>query len=250
MSLKKGDLIATKGVVWQVIAVNDESSLIITKNIIARLPYYVGESDDCRGYIDSAIRKWLNESFLSSLPCQFVDMLAETELVNSRQVEGVSNENRSLQNEERFADKIFLLTEEEAMALFPDNTSRKAAFSLDYLRYETPKAFAVLSNDEKESAFSCTEWYLRPLNPDKHYVVTRHGTVEQCLPVTISENELSILERHFYKSMDINDFQHLLFKNLVQRYGVYKLDMAYVATMIRNQVGLGIRPAAWIKNNN
>lgn len=249
MFFKKGDLIATKGVVWEVITVNDESSMIITKDIIARLPYYVDKTDDCRGYIDSAIRKWLNEDFLSSLPRQFVDRLLETNLADTNRIEGFGHEKAGLQNEEQFVDKIFLLTDKEAMTLFPNDASRRATFGFDYLRCDSPMAYTALTDAEKKSALSCTRWYLRALNPTKHYVVTEHGSIEQCLPAAASGFELNILEGQLYESMHMSLFEQMLFKNLAQQHGIHTLDIGYIATMIRGQIGLGIRPAAWIKND-
>lgn len=81
--LKKGDLLATGGVVWEVIATNDESSLLITKDIIARLPYYQNRDESCRGYVDSTIRRWLNGDFLSSLPYEFTKRLVKTKLMST-----------------------------------------------------------------------------------------------------------------------------------------------------------------------
>ena len=249
VSLKRGDLVATGGIVWEVIATNTESSLLITKDIVARLPYYLNRDENCRGYIDSVIRSWLNEAFLYSLPSEFTKRMVKTKLVNTEKLEGFDYAKYGIEEEESFEDKVFLLTDAEARVLFKNDSSRRARFNLDYLRCAEPRAYVALSDAERNSVWSCDDWYLRTLDPDKHYLVTGYGEIEACQPSSINGYYLRDLDSEMYESMDTSLGETLLHLRALSM-GIVGVRAPLAASMIKGEIGLGIRPATWIENEN
>lgn len=247
--LKKGDLLATGGVVWEVIATNDESSLLITKDIIARLPYYQNRDESCRGYVDSTIRRWLNGDFLSSLPYEFTKRLVKTKLMSTEKIDGFDYAKYGVDEDDSFEDRVFLLTDTEVRVLFRNDASRRAHFNLDYLRCAEPKAYVALSEEERSSVWRCGDWYLRTLDPDKHFMVTGYGEIQECQPISISSFALNNIDDQMYDSMKSSAGEALMHLFALSR-GIPLLKAPLVASMIKSEYGLGIRPATWIANEN
>ncbi len=245
-NLKIGSILTTAGISWQVLALNGNTALLISKDIIAILPYYFIESVDCRGYVDSVIRAWLNGAFLNSLPSAFSNKIIPTKLRETELIEGFDYKKYGLEDSS-FEDKVFLLTESEAKVLFTNNALRCSSFSFNYLKWAEPKEYAALSDEERSTALGCNSWWLRTLNPDKHQIVSSYGEIIDSYPISISTYLLNDLDRAMYDSMSFShdeSFSHLLFAMAL---GTRGLRTALVGSMIKGNFGLGVRPATWIR---
>ena len=98
---------------WQVLAVNKSKALLISKYAIDVLPYH--EDGTNVSWSESTIRNWLNSSFIN---------LAFTDAEKEALVTTTMNPDAS--RDDRVYDKLFLLSESEAMTYFKADSDRIA----------------------------------------------------------------------------------------------------------------------------
>lgn len=235
-----GDYISSGAITWEVLAVKDCTALLLTKDIIMRMPYYIVKSDYSDekrrfGYVDSYIRSWLNGRFVRSLPDEFSRRIVPTKIEGANPVEGFDYSKYGLEKEGTVEDRVFLLSKDEATVLFPNNSSRKAKFSFDYVRDAEPKEFSVTDKDDRTDARGCNSWWLRTSDANDSYIVSSDGSIRMSKPTLASsylvENAQMRLERNMKKQM-------LFFG--------FSFEWRSTALMTLRDCNVGVRPALWL----
>ncbi|MDR2590488.1 MAG: DUF6273 domain-containing protein [Oscillospiraceae bacterium] len=116
--LRTGDLIHFAGIFWQVLALEADRALIITEDVIERRAYHVDGGEITWEF--SSIRNYLNNEFLNNFNLADQNRILETNVINSNNPEhGTLGGNDT-------EDKIFLLSIDEALTYFVDNSERIA----------------------------------------------------------------------------------------------------------------------------
>lgn len=103
---------------WQVLDVQDDKALIITKNIIGKRPYSMGEDLRHISWKTCSLRTYLNSEFLMKLKEDFRIRIETTNVKNNHQ----------LKYNENTIDTVFLLSIEEAKKYFNTNSLRIATY--------------------------------------------------------------------------------------------------------------------------
>jgi hypothetical protein len=116
--LRTGDLIHFAGIFWRVLAHEADRALIITEDVIDRRPYHYDFVDITWEF--SSIRNYLNNEFLNNFSLTDQNRILETNVINSDNPEyGTLGGNNTV-------DRIFLLSIDEALTYFADNSERIA----------------------------------------------------------------------------------------------------------------------------
>ena len=121
-----GDTVTIGKYEWIVLAKNDTSAYVITKDIIEFLSYdpYMNDPEKMGGSITwetSAVRKWLNEDFINTcFSEEEQSMILETMVVTADNPKyGTSGGNDT-------KDKLFIMEYDEVMKYFETDEARKA----------------------------------------------------------------------------------------------------------------------------
>ena len=247
ITLETGNLVSSGSITWMVLAVKDARALLVSKDILARMPYYVDRSESCRGYADSSIRAWLNGAFLNSLPYDFRKRIITTEIKSSEHIDGFDYSKYGLE-EDFFRDEVFILSENEATALFSNNNARKAQLNLDYIRDSEPQSFAVTSEEDRVYAEACDSWWLRTSNPDLHRAVSSDGSIiDAAGPLSTSTSMIFDMDNRLYSKVrqatpdSERDFL-MLIAGLSDAIG---LRTSLPTALMESRGYLGVRPALW-----
>ena len=242
---KVGSYVSSGSVTWKILAVKGSAALLLSKDILARMPYYVDHATERRGYVDSVIRTWLNDSFLSSLPREFRSRIIPTRIEVTERVEGFDYAQYGLKSDS-VEDKVFILSENEAKALFLNNASRAARLSLDYIRDSEPQSFAATSKEDRTYSEECDSWWLRTSNPDVYREVSADGTIDDSTaPLVASLFDIQRLDAELYKRMDHEPFATLL-NTIATIYGAPGMKSSFAAALMGSRGYIGVRPALWL----
>ncbi|MDR2600599.1 MAG: leucine-rich repeat domain-containing protein [Oscillospiraceae bacterium] len=116
--LRTGDLIHFAGIFWRILVLEADKALIITEDVIERRPYHTNGGDITWEF--SSIRNYLNNEFFNNFNLVDQNRILETNVINSDNPEyGTPGGNNT-------TDKIFLLSIDEALTYFADNSERIA----------------------------------------------------------------------------------------------------------------------------
>lgn len=115
-----------KNIEWEVLAIDNEKALIVTKNCI-RLDVF--NEVDTAIWADSTIRTWLNEEFIKQFGSNETTRILTTEL-NSNDNLDFNDYPEEKVNWKTTNDKIFLLSAGEVKKYFTDDNLRKSTLSL------------------------------------------------------------------------------------------------------------------------
>lgn len=246
VALEVGNFVSSGAVTWRVLAVKDSTALLLSKDILARMPYYVDYDEKRRGYADSIIRSWLNNAFLHSLPYEFTKRIIPTKLEASEHVEGFDYAKYGLEEEDSVEDKVFLLSEDEARVLFLNDASRRARLNLDYIRDSEPQSFAATGKEDRLYSEACDSWWLRTSNPDIHREVSSEGTiVNTTAQLTASSYMIRDLDRDLYDKMEPDLARSYLLMMATIR-GISGLRTSFATALMGSRGYIGVRPALWI----
>ena len=114
---------------WLVLDIQDGKVLLISKDIIARMPY--NHEDEAAPWKDSSVRKWLNGDFYDSLPEGVSQRIVETSITNDGYPSGSNPGGKT-------TDKVFLLSADEVNRYFANNYERIAVLNFrEILRDKT-----------------------------------------------------------------------------------------------------------------
>lgn len=242
---KVGSYVSSGSVTWKILAVKGSTALLLSKDILARMPYYLDYDAERRGYVDSIIRTWLNDTFLSSLPHEFRDRIITTKIELTERIKGFDYAQYGLEINS-VEDKVFILSENEAKALFLNNASRVARLNLDYIRDSEPQSFAATSKEDRTYSEECDSWWLRTSNPDVYREVSADGTIDDSTaPLVASLFDIQRLDAELYKRMNHEPFVTLL--NMVAAiYGIPGMKSSFVTALMGSRGYIGVRPALWL----
>lgn len=245
VSLEVGKYVSSGSITWKVLAVKDSTVLLLSKDILARLPYYVDYDENRRGYADSIIRSWLNKAFVNSLPYEFTKRIIPTKLEVTDHVDGFDYAKYGLEEEDSVEDRVFLLSEDEAKVLFLNDASRRAYLNLDYIRDAEPQSFAATSQDDRSYAESCNSWWLRTSNPDIHREVSSDGSiVDTDAPLIASSYQILDLDRSLYDKME-PDLARSYLNMMATLLDIRGLKTAFTTALMGARGFIGVRPALW-----
>lgn len=240
-----GSFVSSGSITWKILAVKGPTALLISKDILTRMPYYIDYNAERRGYVDSIIRSWLNDSFLMSLPREFRKRIMPTKLEVTDRIEGFDYAQYGLESD-FVEDKVFLLSEGEAKALFPNNISRMARLNLDYIRDAEPRSFAATNNEDRTYSEECDSWWLRTSNPDVHREVSANGAIgDSTAPLAASSFDIRKLDEDLYKKMDSEPLAELLVF-CATKYRRQGLKSSFEAALMGLRGYIGVRPALWL----
>jgi len=114
---------------WLVLDIQDGKALLISKDIIARMPY--NYEDGVASWEDSSVREWLNGDFYDSLPEGVSQRIVKTSITNDGYPSGSNPGGKT-------TDKVFLLSVDEVNRYFTDNYKRIAVLNFrEILRDKT-----------------------------------------------------------------------------------------------------------------
>lgn len=244
-ALKVGDLVSSGSITWKVLAVKGTAALLLSKDILARLPYYIDFDEDCHGYADSIIRTWLNETFIHTLPYEFTKRIIPTKLEISERISNFDYAEYGIE-EPFIEDKIFLLSEQEARALILSNSSRKASLNLDYIRSAEPHSFAATSRADRAYSAECNRWWLRTLDSDIHREVSASGAIiDTTAPLTASSHMVFDLDKALYDNAE-PELLHAMLLLLGVTSGVVGLRTSFATALMGSRGYIGVRPALWL----
>ena len=119
-----GDIIRFGAYNWRVLEVQDDKALIISKNILEIRAYH-DEADTSICWDECSMRTYLNEVFYNSNAFSKADRKRITPVTN----ENLGNRYWGTPGGPPTLDKIFLLSESEALRYFINNTDRVANFN-------------------------------------------------------------------------------------------------------------------------
>lgn len=80
-------------------------------------------------------------------------------------------------------------------------------------------------------------------------MVTGYGEIQECQPISIPSFALNNIDDQMYDSMKSSAGEALMYLFALSR-GIPLLKAPLVASMIKSEYGLGIRPATWIANES
>ena len=103
---------------WRVLTINNGSALIITENIVKRLPYGDGGMDGIC-WSDSGVRKYLNTTFFNEFDAD------EKAVIQEVSVKTPKNPEYGTPGGADTKDRVFLLSIEEALQFFHDDADRR-----------------------------------------------------------------------------------------------------------------------------
>ncbi|WP_270405366.1 DUF6273 domain-containing protein [Candidatus Collinsella stercoripullorum] len=247
ITLEVGNLVSSGSITWTVLAVKDKRALLVSKDILARMPYYIDRGESCRGYADSIIRAWLNGAFLGSLPYDFRKRIVTTEIKSAEHIDGFDYSKYGLE-EDFFRDEVFILSENEAAVLFRNNNARRALLNLDYIRDSEPQSFAVTSEEDRAYAEACESWWLRTSSPDLHRAVSCDGSIIDAVgPLSASTSMIFDMDERLYSKMrraTPNPERSFLMLAAALS-GVIGLKTSLPTALMESRGYLGVRPAIW-----
>ncbi len=176
---KDGDIVAFGKHTWKVLTKSNDKSLIICCNSVKQMTF-----DAPSNWKDSAIRKWLNDSFLNSefdeneqqLICPSMN---KTIIYDVNWVGGDSYYSFGDQKSLSTSDKVFLLSVQELQEYLPDERDRKNICVSDW--WERTTYNLTWTNDfgwygfVNEKGVLTTEAIFYPSN--KHYKKTEKAVV-------------------------------------------------------------------------
>jgi hypothetical protein len=119
-----GNIVDFGGIEWLVLDVVDGKALILSYEVIQRIPYH--EENMEVTWEHSSIRQYLNEEFFTSFPEVLQRKIVETTITNNdNPLFGTSGGNNTI-------DKVFLLSIDEFEAYFDDDDEHRIPPNLGY----------------------------------------------------------------------------------------------------------------------